>query len=290
MNGLLTLTPAEQQTRRAFDFEHRRFEEARYLQISPALVEAWLADVQLPAGYFAGRRALDVGCGTGRWTYAMARLGAQVTAVDFSDAAVEKTRQVTRGCGHVEVIKASLWRLPFRPEEFDFVVCWGVLHHTRDTAAAFRAIAPLVRQGGYLHVMVYERRNPMKVAGTGLLRMILRCLSPETRYRLCGRLIIKNRVLFQLLRGWIACVPQRDLTGQLDARTAQFGLYDWYSPRYNHLHSMQEVRAWFAAAGFGDLHLATPIKYRKPLDVWRYGECGGSITMRGRRISLESQS
>ncbi len=289
---LPALTRVEEQTCGAFDFEHRRYRTARYLRISPELVETWLADVQLPREYFRGKTVLDVGCGSGRWTYAMASLGARVVAVDFSDAAVQITREVTEqmdgGAGEVTVIQASLFHLPFLPEQFDFVVSWGVLHHQRDTTSAFRRIAPLVRPGGLLYVMVYERRNPVKVVGTELLRRVLRRLSPERRYRVCGQLVIKNRLLFQLVRGVIACVPVRDLSKTLDAQTAQFGLYDWYSPRYNHLHRVEEVRGWFREAGYEDLCLTTPIKYRRPLDILRFGECGGSISLRGRRSGVKT--
>ncbi len=280
-------SPAEEQARQAFEFEHRRFDTAQYLRIGPQLVENWLADVRLPPDFFRGKRVLDVGCGSGRWTYALASLGAEVTAVDITDAAVEITREVADrlppGSGPVTVMQASLFALPFAPAQFDVVVSWGVLHHTPDTAAAFREIASSVKPGGLLYVMVYERRNPVKVVGTDLLRLALRHVSPETRYRFCGKLIVRNRVLFTLLRGLVACIPERDLSPALDARTAQFGLYDWYSPRYNHLHSVAEVYGWFHAAGFEDLSLTMPIKYRKLLEVWRFGQCGGSISMRGHR-------
>lgn len=277
------LSRAEEQVRGAFDFEHRRYQTARYLRIGPGLVEAWLADVQLSSDYFKGKTVLDIGCGAGRWTYAMASLGARVVAVDFCDAAVEVTRDVTKGVGEVQVIQASLFSLPFASGQFDFVVSWGVLHHTPDTAAAFRAIAPLVRPGGMLYVMVYELRSPLKVAGTDLLRMALRRLSPDARYRACGRLVMSNRLLFHLARGFVECVPVWKLSESLDAGTAQFGLYDWYSPRYNHLHSVDEVQGWFREAGFEEPVLTTPIKFTRPLDVLRFGECGGSISLRGVR-------
>ncbi len=280
---LPALTRAEQQVQGAFDFEHERYQAARYLRISPALIDSWLQDVQLPRDYFKGLTVLDAGCGSGRWTYAMASLGARVIAVDISTAAVEVTREVTQEMENVQVIQASLFRLPFRPEQFDFVVSWGVLHHTSDTQTAFRTIAPLVRLGGELYVMVYERRSPVKVLGTEMLRIMMRRLSPERRYRLCGRLVIRNTVLFHLLRGFIECIPSHKLSETLDAETARFGLYDWYSPRYNHLHSVGEVQNWFRRAGYEDLCLTSPIKYTRALDVFRFGECGGSIKLRGRR-------
>lgn len=285
------VTIQEEKTRAAFDYEHRQFEQAQYLRISSKLVDDWLGDVKLPKEYFAGRTVLDMGCGSGRWTYALATLGARVIAVDFTDAAVDITREVTRNFPNVEVIQANLFRLPFKPEQFDFVVSWGVLHHTADTHAGFRAIAPLVRPGGILHIMVYERRSPVKVAGTELLRMVLRKISPERRYRFCRHLVVKNGFVFQLLRGFVACVRVQDLTPTFDAEAAQFGLYDWYSPRYNHLHSIQEVRRWFQQEGFSESEVTTPIKYRKKLDVLRFGECGGSISVRGTKaIQVNSTS
>jgi len=280
---LPALTGAEEQTRAAFDFEHRRYQQARYLRITPDLIEAWLAEVRLPRDYFKGGTVLDVGCGTGRWTYALASLGAKVVAVDVSDAAVEITSEVIRGLGDVTVIQASVFHLPFQPGQFDFVVSWGVLHHTRCTESAFRRIAPLVRPGGRLHIMVYERRNPVKVLGTEVLRMVMRRLTPEARYRWCGRLVISNRRVFQLVRGLIACVPASDLSDTLDAEKAQFGLYDWYSPRYNHLHRVAEVCGWFHKAGFDDLRVTSPIKYRRWWEVLRFGQCGVSISVQGRR-------
>lgn len=280
----------EQKTRAAFEFEHRQFERAQYLRIHRRLIEDWLRDVQLPPDYFSGRIVLDVGCGSGRWTYALAMLGAQVIAVDFTDAAVDITREVTKSFSNVEVIQANLFRLPFKPGQFDFIVSWGVLHHTANTHAAFQAIAPLVRQNGTLHVMLYERRSPLKVVGTEALRKVLRTLSPERRYRFCRHLVLKNRLLFHLLRGFVACVPVQHLTDTFDLEAAQFGLYDWYSPQYNHLHSIAEIQRWFEEESFTDVQTTTPIKYTNWLDVFRFGECGGSISMRGQKKLNENSA
>src|SRR4051794_36874263 len=60
------------QIQRVFDFEHRRHDDSWYTRFEPRLVDLFLEDVELPAEFFRGKRALDAGCGSGRWTYALA--------------------------------------------------------------------------------------------------------------------------------------------------------------------------------------------------------------------------
>ena len=70
----------------------------------------------------------------------------------------------------------------------------------------------------------------------------------------------------------------------MEVSTIQLGLYDAYSPRYNHLHTRQEVFAWFGEQRFDQLMLTSPIRYTDWLKVRLAGECGGSIKVRGRRL------
>jgi hypothetical protein len=78
-------------------------------------------------------------------------------------------------------------------------------------------------------------------------------LPDETRYRFCRRLVFRNRRLFALA-SQLATVSLLDPAHpELDAKTPQFGLYDAYSPRYNHLHRRDEVAGWFREAGFRDI-------------------------------------
>ncbi len=50
-------------------------------------------------------------------------------------------------------------------------------------------------------------------------------------------------------------VEYLDPESGVDAETLQFGLFDAYSPRYNHLHTGPEVAGWFTEAGFGDVQI-----------------------------------
>lgn len=287
LNGIPRFLPElsseEQQVKRSFNLEHTRYLDSRHLHFAPRLVEQWLEDIQLPADFFKDKLALDVGCGSGRWTYAMASLGARIVAVDFTDAGVEVTNRATVGMDNVALLQANILHLPFRPESFDVVVSWGVLHHTPDTKAAFDLLVPLVRKGGILYVMVYEKHNPLKFAFTDIIRWFLRRFPEEQRYRMSRHFIIKNHLLFSLLKHHIICALHPSATDPLELSTLQLGLYDAYSPTYNHLHTRQEVLSWFQEHRFEQLTLTKPIRFTKRRDVLLAGECGGSINMRGVR-------
>src|SRR4051794_12540835 len=49
-------------------------------------------ELQLDRAWLKGKRVLDAGCGGGRWSYGLAKLGAHVTAADTNLSALEATR------------------------------------------------------------------------------------------------------------------------------------------------------------------------------------------------------
>lgn len=99
-------------------------------------------------GPLAGRRALDLGCGTGRHTRVLADAGAAVIALDFTPEMLQRAREklADRAIGW---IRHALPRpLPFRAEVFDLVVMGLVAEHVADLAALLRESARVLIPGG----------------------------------------------------------------------------------------------------------------------------------------------
>jgi SAM-dependent methyltransferase len=99
----------------------------------------------------AGRRVLDVGCGTGFFTDWYLQHGAQVTGVDIAPTSVERLRQRFPAATFVlaDIGESDL------EGRFDLVNAFDVLYHIVDDArweAAVRRLATAVEPGGWLLV------------------------------------------------------------------------------------------------------------------------------------------
>jgi malonyl-CoA O-methyltransferase len=106
----------------------------------PALRDLW--------GDVTGRRVLDLGCGTGRHTLALAEAGARVTALDQSPEMMALARPKL-GTHPVEWVVHSLpGPLPFADATFDVVVMGLVAEHVAHLAALLAEAARVVRPGG----------------------------------------------------------------------------------------------------------------------------------------------
>jgi 2-polyprenyl-6-hydroxyphenyl methylase/3-demethylubiquinone-9 3-methyltransferase len=98
----------------------------------------------------AGRRVLDVGCGGGILSEAMAALGAEVTGIDAGEEPLAAARMHLQESG-LRVDYRMTPAEPFAersPERFDVVACMEMLEHVPDPASVAAACARLTRPGG----------------------------------------------------------------------------------------------------------------------------------------------
>jgi SAM-dependent methyltransferase len=112
-------------------------------------------------------RILVAGCGTGFHPIVTAAgyEGAEVTAIDISHASLAyAARQAVRhGIANIRFVHGDLLRAGQLGEEFDIAEAVGVLHHMPDPGAGLRALASVVRPGGFLNLGVYSRRGRLKL-------------------------------------------------------------------------------------------------------------------------------
>jgi SAM-dependent methyltransferase len=230
------------QTLASFDYQWGELPEGDAMLSDPwfrenvdrVLVEELLC---VDRGWFRGRSVLDAGCGIGRWTLGFLRLGADVTAVDFSAHALERVEKNMRllapeavAEGRLSAERVDLLDLPpaLAARRFDLVYSFGVLHHTGDTARALANLAPLVKPDGLLFLYLYGSRS--QTAATRLVLAALRAGLAPLPFR-AKRTLLK------------AILPARD----------PHQAFDTFSPLVNDTYTHEEVEGWLRGLGFADV-------------------------------------
>jgi malonyl-CoA O-methyltransferase len=101
-----------------------------------------------------GRAVADIGCGTGRHALPLAAAGARVTAVDFSEAMLQRAR-AKPGAHSLTFLAHDLARpLPLPSASFDCVTCCLVLDHIADLRSFFLELGRLCKLEGAIIISV----------------------------------------------------------------------------------------------------------------------------------------
>lgn len=109
----------------------------------------------------AGKRVLDVGCGGGILSEAMAQRGATVSAIDMGEGplAVAKIHLLESGLDIDYQQSTAEAYAEQHAGEFDTVTCLEMLEHVPEPASVIQALATLLKPGGQLFLSTISR-NP----------------------------------------------------------------------------------------------------------------------------------
>jgi SAM-dependent methyltransferase len=144
----------------AFGANWRRFlsvmSDDRIARAEASLVE------MLGMSTLVGKRILDIGCGSGLFSLAARRLGAQVYSFDFDPLSVACAEELKRvhyqGDDSWQIARGSVLDPVYMKSigTFDLVYSWGVLHHTGEMWTALDRASQAVRSHGCLFVALYN--------------------------------------------------------------------------------------------------------------------------------------
>ncbi len=109
-----------------------------------------------------GKRFLDLGSGSGLFSLAAHRLGAEVVSVDYDQQCVACTSQLRERFADSSAVwkvqQGSVLDEPFMKSlgEFDVVYSWGVLHHTGNMNKAMELASDATGPGGRMFIAIYN--------------------------------------------------------------------------------------------------------------------------------------
>ncbi len=160
MQNTVTPTNVDQAELAKFsDLAHRWWDpesEFRPLhQINPLRLE-WINGI----APLQGKKVLDVGCGGGILTDAMARSGAQALGIDLATKSlkVAQLHALEAQTPNVQYREVAVEALAAeQPASFDVVTCMEMLEHVPDPASVVKACATLVKPGGSVYFSTLNR-------------------------------------------------------------------------------------------------------------------------------------
>jgi SAM-dependent methyltransferase len=110
---------------------------------------------------------IDIGCGTGQSTIAMARHFPNIRfrGLDLSDVSVQKARANAKesGLDNINFITGSILDRASLPDDvFDLVISTGVLHHIENADRAWANLLGFLKPGGIIILWLYGRHGRMR--------------------------------------------------------------------------------------------------------------------------------
>jgi SAM-dependent methyltransferase len=219
------------------------------------------------ASSFLGKRVLDAGCGFGRHAAVAARWGAEVVALDSSTEAVESAAKNLAGMA--DVVQGDVNRPPFRPESFDHVYSFGVLHHVPHPAKVFSSLHALVRPGGRLSLWVYGPRQGMTRVATGALHGAAANMSSNTLYRFSQGVTTMLRLFSHTPYRVLSPIPGAagvvsHLPGHDHARwpydVVVADVYDRLRVPVTHYFPGEVLERWYTDAGYLDTRVTRRVR------------------------------
>lgn len=127
----------------------------------PVIKSLRLTPKQLPE-WGRDKSVLEVGCGAGHIICYLAGFAHKATGVDISSKSLELARKKSAelGVANVDFLQADFFDEEFLKQyeaSFDYILCYGVLHHTNNPYLGFTNLLRLLKPGAQITVGLYSR-------------------------------------------------------------------------------------------------------------------------------------
>jgi len=151
---------------------------------SVGLHRLWKRQLVSLAGLKQGDPALDVCCGTGDIAIRLARQGAEVSGLDFSDPMLAVARQRCGEAASVRFLQGNAMQLPFDQGQFAVVTVGYGLRNLEDWRVGLSEMARVARPGG--RILVLDFGKPRNRLLRQLYFLYLRLMVPLFGFVFCG--------------------------------------------------------------------------------------------------------
>jgi 2-polyprenyl-3-methyl-5-hydroxy-6-metoxy-1,4-benzoquinol methylase len=108
---------------------------------------------------------LDAGCGTGQLACLLSVKNRKTLGMDFSEKSLAKGNELKEKLklDNVTFRRENLLDLEYDGQQFDYIFCNGVLHHTNNPYLGFQNIIPFAKTGTYIIIGLYNKYGRLRL-------------------------------------------------------------------------------------------------------------------------------
>ena len=199
---------------------------------------------------------LEIGCGAGRFTEILLEFPAcKLTSMDLSTAVEANSLNFPQNDCH-RIVQADIMDPPFKPYQYDIVICLGVIQHTPNPEDTISKLYEQVKPGGDLVIdhYTFEIRRLTKIT-SNLMRPLIKRLPSKWRMYIVELMVnfffpihrtIRNIPFAQQIFSRISPIitylhvyPQ--LPKHLQKEWAMLDTHDGMTDWYKHLRSLERI-------------------------------------------------
>tara|TARA_B110000444_G_scaffold235350_1_gene246322 strand:- start:1152 stop:1874 length:723 start_codon:yes stop_codon:yes gene_type:complete len=141
--------------REGFKSIFKRFSKKDTDEAVKLLEKRWKIN-KLDINLIKDKKILDIGCGPGRYTVALKKMGAkEVIATDIFNISGKWHKDI-------KYVTSNLQKLPFKDNEFDFIFCNGSISHNKKWKSAIREYMRVLKPNGWLWLSLFGKGNHWK--------------------------------------------------------------------------------------------------------------------------------
>lgn len=219
----------------------------------------------------AGKTVLEAGSGAGRFTEVLLKHEAIVHSFDFSSA-VEANQANNGSSDNLTLVQADIRKIPFPKNNYDYVICLGVLQHTPSPEESISSLYDMVKSGGFLIFdhYIFKWRNvlPPPIGGAGTLyRKALLALPQKRRLSTVKKIVdywfplhwkYKDSLAVQRILRRISPVhfyyPHYELRDKkMYYDWALLDTHDGTTDFYKHHRSVEQIKKYLGTLGATDI-------------------------------------
>jgi len=203
------------------------------------------------------KTVLDMGCGPGRFSDIVLKLGGIPILIDHSNA-IDVSKQNLNNDSNILFVQGDALNLPFKNGVFDYVFSIGVLHHTPNPQKGITEANRVLKNGGEFSISVYSEDSYYTFPTVHLWRKVFKFLWPVFKHY--PPLIYSN--IFGRINHYLGKInkyvtyPFRlvfPTTVLPDVKWSVLDTFDSLTTSYQSGHTIFEVYYWYKESGFNNI-------------------------------------